>query len=266
MDKKILYIGGGFDILHVDHKRFIMLGIERFSGIYETRPEVVIGLKPDCNLNLKKGECRPFFSYEWRSRDVSDFLEKAEIKHSVILTTHFSKRFKDKESLVAQVRSDYPEGHKEMERMGVSVMGIKPTNEIHTSFFEKSLFEAQMKSNCNLRKVGSLLLRQGKIVAEGFSGSGDCDCCGKSRAYREGGSALSKKVECDYPHAEEAVLAKAEKGDDILITDSPCQKCAELIVRKGIRRVVYLKNYHNLEPVGYLEENGIGIRESGINQ
>ena len=52
---KILYIGGGFDILHQDHKRFILKGVEVFLKKYGNLEKVVIGLKPDSILNAEKG-------------------------------------------------------------------------------------------------------------------------------------------------------------------------------------------------------------------
>ncbi len=126
------------------------------------------------------------------------------------------------------------------------------------------MFEAQKKSNCNLRKVGVILIRQGKIIIEGYSGFGDCNKCSKYLAYKKGRGNLSKTVDCDYPHAEVVVLKRANKGDDIFITDSSCQKCAELIVAKGVRRVVYINEYYDLKPIIYLRKNGVKARKAGI--
>ena len=151
-----------------------------------------------------------------------------------------------------------------MEDFGITTISVGPTDQINTSIFEIKLFEAQKKSNCNLRKVGALLMRQGKIITEGYSGAGNCNCCLKYIAYKKGRGSLSKTVECDYPHAEDVVLEKAKRGDDILITDSPCQKCAELIVSKGIKRVVYVNEYYDIRPIVYLKNNGIKVRKSGI--
>lgn len=264
MDKKILYIGGGFDILHEDHKKFIIFGIKLFKEKYGNLQKVIIGLKPDSNLSTRKGTYRPFFSYEWRKEDISNFLNELDIKHIIIRSTDFFSKFKGRSDMVAQVRSDYPTGRKQMEDFGITVIYVDPINLINTSTFETKLFEAQKKSNCKLRKVGALLIRQGKIISEEYSGSGDCNCCSKYIAYQKGKGKLSKNVECDYPHAEAAVLVGAKKGDDILITDSPCQKCAELIVSKEIRRVVYVKEYYNTNPLEYLRNNGIKVRKSGI--
>ena len=265
MDKKILYIGGGFDILHEDHKKFIIRGINAFEEKYGDLQEVIMGLKPNINLNKTKGVYRPFFSYAWRKADVSQLLKKLKIKNQVIESIDFSSKFKNRKDLVAEVRSDFPSEIRQMKSLGITTLSIKPTNKINTSKFEIKLFEAQKKSNCNLRKVGALLIRQGKIIIEGYSGYGDCNRCSKYIAYKKGGGNLSKNIMCDYLHAEAVVLEKAERGDDILITDSPCQKCAELIVSKGIRRVVYVNEYYDLKPIKYLRKNGIKVRKSGEN-
>ena len=52
MDKRILYVGGGFDILHQDHKRFILKGINSFKKKFGNLQKIIIGLESD--INLKK--------------------------------------------------------------------------------------------------------------------------------------------------------------------------------------------------------------------
>ena len=82
---------------------------------------------------------------------------------------------------------------------------------------------------------------------------------------KEGG-VLSKKINCNFPHAEIMAIKKAKKNDDLIITDSPCQNCAENIVKKGIRRVVYLKEYYNIKPIQFLKKNGVQIRKAGVDK
>ena len=264
MDKKRLYIGGGFDILHKDHKKFIILGIKFFKRKYGNLSKVIIGLKEDSYLNKQKGNNRPFFSYEWRKEDLSNFLKDLNVEHTIITSTDILSKFKGRKDIVAEVRSGYLESGKQIERLGISLLYVNPINKMNTSFFEKELLKAQNKSNCNLRKVGALLIRNGKVISKGYSGSGNCNKCPKYLAYKKGGGKLSKKVECKYDHAEVMVLKKARKGDDMLITNSPCKKCAELIISKGIRRVVYINEYYNKKPIRYLIKNGIKIRKSGV--
>ena len=263
-DKKILYIGGGFDILHKDHKKFIIRGLNLFKEKYGNLEKVVIGLNSDIYLNKAKGSNRPFFSYIWRKADISNFLQALKIHHQIIKSSSFFLHFKNRNDVVALVRADYPSGIMQMKKAGIKTIPLQPINSIHTSTFEARLLEAQKKSNCHLRKVGALLIRQGKIINEGYSGFGDCDQCSKYLAYQKGGGVLSRTVKCDYPHAEVIALEKSERGDDLLITDSPCQNCAELIVSKKVRRVVYIRKYYDLKPILYLRRKGVHIRKSGL--
>ena len=72
--KNILLVGGGFDILHEDHRKFIKQGIKVFREKYGILEQVIITLIPDSKLNKGKGTQRPFFCYEWRKEDISNFL------------------------------------------------------------------------------------------------------------------------------------------------------------------------------------------------
>ncbi|MDA3815394.1 MAG: hypothetical protein PF549_03430, partial [Patescibacteria group bacterium] len=78
--KNSLYIGGGFDVLHSDHKNFIIKGINKFEELYKLRPKLIIGLKSDNRLNKQKGEYRPFFNFDWRYEDLNKFLNKIGVE------------------------------------------------------------------------------------------------------------------------------------------------------------------------------------------
>ncbi len=130
MSKKILYIGGGFDVLHEDHKKFIIGGINLFKEKYGSLQKVIIGLKPDIYLNKTKGRCRPFFPYAWRKEDISKFLNELKIDHQIIKSTDFFLNFKNRDDIVAQVRSDYSLGITQMKKLNIATISIKPTNQI----------------------------------------------------------------------------------------------------------------------------------------
>ena len=87
--------------------------------------------------------------------------------------------------------------------------------------------------------------------------------CSKYRAYIHGGEAECVHVPCDHRHAEEVCLLEAQPGDDLVITHSPCQKCAEKIVEKNIRRVVYLSDYRYFDPINFLKSKGVQVRKAG---
>jgi dCMP deaminase len=256
-----LYIGGGFDILHEDHKKFIKQGRDIFKKKYGPLEKVIIGLKSDMQLNAEKGITRPFFSYDWRKEDISQFLH--EVDFDVIDVSRFMPKIRLERNVVAQVSSEYTSEEDVFKKMGIPVEYVKPFNSMHTTTIENKLSDLRNLSSCNLRKVAALLLRNGKIVAEGYSGSGDCNCCSKYAAYQKGGGQLSQKIPCDFPHAEIMVLKNAAKDDDLIITDSPCGDCAELVAAKGIRRVVYVKEYYDSKPLSFLKNSGIMVRRAG---
>ncbi len=279
MSYDILCIGGGFDVIHRDHKEFIDRCINVFSEKYGTPKHLIVRLHSDYKLNHKKGYYRPFFSYEWRAQDISEFLRnKANfsilkidsldfksfcIKGVDMLMKEDSSMHLTADKIVMAVRVDDMEFGKDVESLGLEVVYVPTCNKFHTTDIERRLLSSREKSNCKIRKVGALLLRDGEIVKEGYSGNGDCNCCSKYKIYSVTGKA-SQNTPCDFPHAEEVCLEDAKKGDDLFITCSPCMSCAEKIVSKGIRRVVFLEEYYDIKPLEYLHKNGVSFRKAGI--
>lgn len=264
MKYKTLYVGGGFDVLHKDHKIFIENGMKKMTEKYGSAFNTVIGLKSDARLSYQKGENRPFFAFDWRKDDIKTFLLSKKIDFRIICSSDFNLEFLDLSNVVVQVRSDYINEVNRLKKMGIEGMCIDSVDSFHTTDIAKKLLRTQKKSNCLIRKVGALLIRGGRLVASGYSGAGNCNLCNKYKAYSIDGGRLSKKIACDYPHAEEICLKQAKKDDDLILTDSPCMNCAKKIASSGIKRVVYLKEYHNLEAVTYLKNNNVTCRKAGI--
>lgn len=259
-----LYVGGSFDILHDDHRMFIRNCIDAYSARFGRPSKIIIGLGPDNHLNSKKGSNRPFFSFEWRSEDMRDFLKGLDINFDVIDASLLYSGHIDKSRTVLAVRLDNTEHGKKVTDMGFKVMYVPSIDRHHTSDIERMLIIAKAKSNCKLRKVGALLVRDGEIIKDGFSGDGDCESCSKYKVFLTGRS--SRDTPCDYPHAEIVCLEDAKEGDDLLITTSPCMSCAEMIISKKIRRVVFLEEYHDLKPLELLRENGVLINKCGLKE
>lgn len=91
------------------------------------------------------------------------------------------------------------------------------------------------------RKVAALLINEDRIISLGYNGtpSGSDNTC----EYR---NEDGKLVTYDYVlHAEENAIAFAAKhgistdGCIMVITHSPCSKCARLIIQSGIKQVWY---------------------------
>ncbi len=189
-----LYIGGGFDVFHKDHRKFIQYGISEFSKRYGILKNIVIGLKSDKKINKQKGSKRPFFAYEWRINDVSKFLSHLGINFKIIGTDNFDSGALNPLRTVVQLVSGLKKDSENKEQQefismlgdrGFSIIFVPYVDIFHTSDLETRLLELKEKSNCNVRKVSAILVRDGEVVKEGYSGNGDCNSCSKYKAYSE---------------------------------------------------------------------------------
>lgn len=100
------------------------------------------------------------------------------------------------------------------------------------------------------------------IISDGYNGtpSGFENVCedeeGKTKRY--------------VLHAEANALAKLARssqssdGATLYCTDSPCQQCAKLIHQAGIKRVVYMRDYHEMSGAKFLEEAGVVVEQLGL--
>ena len=115
-------------------------------------------------------------------------------------------------------------------------------------------------SYCVKAKVGTVIARDGRILATGYNGTvaGHDNCC---------------EIEIDgvlktspfTVHAEQNVISYCAKngistdGATMYITLSPCQLCAKLIVQAGIKRVVFLDLYKDTSGLKFLKDCNIEI-------
>lgn len=272
-----LYIPGGFDVLHKDHKAFIDAAI--VAGKEEIEVDnVVIGLVSDKALH-GKGKYRPLFSYEWRQEDIQRWYESQDrldrLEFDPFSPRELLKAPKEQKYRAAVLAAEY-EGTRIADvvaNAAEKVIYIPAVNNVHTSDLENTLCETRDLSLCDWR-VGAVLVRNGEIIEaahNGGSAPGSCLSCSKrldlKRIEQDSGHLQPSPVPCDYTHAEARVLKAVAKGDDLFTTTSPCGECAEAIVESGVRRVVYLRPYHSAkEPLHLLEENGIAVRQVGYHQ
>ena len=110
-------------------------------------------------------------------------------------------------------------------------------------------------SYCRRRQVGALLVKDQRIVSDGYNGTPTgfenvCeDASGHSKPY--------------VLHAEANAIAKVAKshntseGATLYVTASPCIECAKLIIQAGIRRVVYGEMYRMADGLELLGRAGI---------
>jgi dCMP deaminase len=112
-------------------------------------------------------------------------------------------------------------------------------------------------SHCTRKKVGSLIVKNGMIISDGYNGTpsgfpNDCeDPNGITQWY--------------VLHAEANALLKISKstnsssGATLYLTLSPCKECSKLILQAGITRVVYRDGYKDTSGIDFLKNSGIDV-------
>jgi dCMP deaminase len=115
-------------------------------------------------------------------------------------------------------------------------------------------------SHAERRKVGCLVVRDNRIISDGYNGTphGFDNGC---EFYTRFGSETKPEV----LHAESNALTKLAKstqsstGATVYITLSPCFDCSKLMIQSDISRVVYLEDYKTLAGVELLRKAGIEV-------
>lgn len=110
------------------------------------------------------------------------------------------------------------------------------------------------ESQCRSRKVGAILVRDSKLIAEGWCGAPkDCDeseCirCNMKEQGAEIPSGTSMELSI-CAHAEANCIANAAScgaqtlGSVMYCTNKPCSECAKIIIGARIKEVKYIKEY-----------------------
>lgn len=125
-----------------------------------------------------------------------------------------------------------------------------------------------LRSTCNRLAVGAILVRDQRIIAGGYNGSvaGDKHCINDG-CYMVDGHCLRTI------HAEmNAILQCAKFGiptedAEIYVTDFPCLQCTKMLLQAGIKKIHYLRNYHN-DPyaVSLLELKDVTVSQVKIDE
>lgn len=112
-------------------------------------------------------------------------------------------------------------------------------------------------SHCNRKQVGALIVRDGRIISDGYNGTpaGFPNCC-----EDEAGN-----THWFVLHAEANAILKVARstndcsGATLYITLSPCRDCSKLVLQAGIKRVVYGNEYKDKSGVDFLKEAGVEV-------
>lgn len=103
-----------------------------------------------------------------------------------------------------------------------------------------------LRSTCERLSVGTILVRDKRVIAGGYNGavSGD-DHCIDVGCYVVDGHCLRTI------HAEMNAVLQCSKfgiptdGAEIYVTDFPCLQCTKSLLQAGIKKIYYMRNYHN---------------------
>ena len=129
--------------------------------------------------------------------------------------------------------------------------------ERYDKVYMKMALEWAKLSYCKRAQVGSLIVKEGMIISDGFNGAptgynNDCeDCDDKTHWY--------------ILHSEANAILKCAKNGvsckdaTIYLTHSPCKECAKLIYQSGIKRLVYNTEYRDNEGIEFLWESGVEV-------
>jgi dCMP deaminase len=114
------------------------------------------------------------------------------------------------------------------------------------------------ESAAKRKQVGAVIVKDNNIVSFGWNGTpsgfdNNCEC-------PETGETIPEVL-----HAEENALGKllesgsptSLKGATIYLTFSPCFRCAKMIARSGIKRVMYNREHSDQDPITFLNKQDI---------
>lgn len=124
------------------------------------------------------------------------------------------------------------------------------------------------RATCPRRQVGSVLVREHRVVATGYNGAPSglphCTDVGclmvDSHCARALHSEINALLSC-------ALHGVSSKGCTLYCTDFPCTHCAKALVQAGIVRVVYLAEYPDANSAQVLHDADVrlerGCEEGG---
>ena len=112
-------------------------------------------------------------------------------------------------------------------------------------------------SYCERRKVGALIVKNNRIISDGYNGtpSGFENFCEDDDGY----------TKWYVLHAEANAITKVASstqscdGATLYITLSPCKQCSKLIYQAKIKRLVYAAQYKDTSGIEFLKKAGVVV-------
>ncbi len=137
-------------------------------------------------------------------------------------------------------------------------------------YFMDIAFLVSRRSTCLRRKVGSVLVKDKRILATGYNGAPagitHCEKAGCIRTELKVPSGQRHEL-CRGLHAEQNVLLQAAlhgvsvRDSTLYVTVTPCVICAKMIINAGVKEIVISDHYPDSMAKGFLKEAKIKLRK-----
>lgn len=135
--------------------------------------------------------------------------------------------------------------HAQLEQLDLS--HLQRTRPSWDEYFMSLALEASSRSNCLLRRSGSIVEMEHIVAGTGYTGTPfdvpncyEANGCSACQRNQEGSS------ECLCLHAELGAIlnltSRPVRGATLYCTDMPCLQCMKCIVQVRIKRIVYLRD------------------------
>lgn len=140
------------------------------------------------------------------------------------------------------------------------------TMEDISSFMELARAEAA-KSSCLRAKVGAVLVKDGKVISQGYNGPipGFIDCPKTGCIRAKLNIPHGERTEICYGVCAEqnAIIFCAKNGNscvdsEMYTTRQPCSTCVKTLLTAGVKKIIYLEPRTDEFSVALLEKSGIG--------
>lgn len=132
---------------------------------------------------------------------------------------------------------------------------MKKQKEMDETYLKMAKIWSEL-SYCNRKKVGALIVKNGMIISDGFNGT-------PSKSKPNICENLNGDTYWWVLHGEANAILKCAKhgqscdGATLYQTHSPCKDCSKLILQSGIKRVVYIEDYKDMEGIDLLLQSGV---------
>lgn len=133
---------------------------------------------------------------------------------------------------------------------------------------------AKLRSNCIVRKVGAVIVRDHRQLATGYNGTppgvkncyeGGCERCKLRMEGRIESGMMLERCLCSHAEANAIMhcailgIEAGASGAILYTTLVPCLECTKMAITIGVKRIVCLDSYPETD-YGLIREAGVEIK------